>query len=476
MKRAWVPAVLLFSFSVFADDVQLRSQPIDGSKTITHAGDFNGDGLDDIVGLRELQFNLGGRFAPPVEIRQISVRDGVTAVANFNGDAFADLVIYRERIPDLVLLGDGFGGFTSKGVSEEYGDVVTAFDFTGDRRADLVQWKPGQVTLQRGRGDGTFVHVQTFAWNWPQYWNRPILTADVNSDGRPDLLMTNERGLVFFIAQADGTFVMRERFTRFGPQLMETGDLNGDGHLDIGFLSQADDRVAISALYGDGTGRFPGYARTILPRGSRSIAIGDFVPGGALELAYGTSDGFVVIFSGMKDVVREVARVHVDAEELDVQTMRIRSATPELVTHGHVRWNTNRFAFLVDTAAGAIDARPRGRTRAIQRVAPAASAGTYSLEVESDCPLMGLTELTFDREGLFVDVATSDVIQSASGANLPDKLYLELQVKDGAETRLLVGELVPTPEGSLKGKLYEWQRTPCGRLWGSHKVTAIAMR
>jgi FG-GAP-like repeat len=475
MQRIRVAAVLLFSLSVFAADVQLRSHPLDASRTITDVGDFNGDGLDDIVGLRQLQFNLGGHFGPPVDIRQVTVRDGVTAVANFNGDAFADLVVYRERTPDLVLLGDGFGGFTAKAVSEEYGDVVTAFDFTGDGRGDLVQWKPGQVTLQRGRGDGSFVHLQTFPWTWPQYWNRPILTADVNSDGRPDLLMTNERGLVFFIAQADGTFVMRERFTRFGPQLMETGDLNGDGHLDIGFLSLADDQVAISALYGDGTGRFPGYTRTILPQGSRSIAIGDFVDGGALELAYGTADGFVVIFSGMGGQVREVARVHVDAEHLDVQTMRVRSATPELVTHGHVRYNTNRFAFVVD-ADGALEARPRGRTRAIQRIGATVSPGTYRLDLDSDCPLIGLTELTFDREGLFVDVATSGVIQAASGASLPDKLYLEIHVKDGAGTRVLAGDLVPTPEGTLKGKLNEWQRTPCGRLWGSHKVTAVAIR
>ncbi|MGZ5432583.1 MAG: FG-GAP repeat domain-containing protein [Thermoanaerobaculia bacterium] len=497
MKRLTVLAVLLLSVPLFGADVQLQTAPIDNTPySILSTPDFNGDGLDDLLTLGGadviyMQFNLGGHFGPPTAVEGIPASDpdhasvGVRAVANINGDAFADLLVRQEGLhsKDLVLLGNGSGTFSTKVVeARQHGWVMETADFTGDGYADLLYWKPGQLTMLRGAGDGTFAAHQTFPWEGSYYWQSPPVPVDLNGDGRLDFMLTTETSLMLYLAQADGTFTAEERFTRFGPRELRVADLNGDGHIDIGFVSQAQDQIAISALYGDGTGRFPGYSRllvTVEPFWSessdhvRSLTAGDFVRGGARELAFGTNGGWVVLLSGMGGQLREVARVKLPALTLDVLPMRLRSSTPELVAQGHIRTNTNRFVYVVSADGEIVPPQVGGRTRAVQRLARAnATGGTYRLDIESDCPIPGLTEWSFEREGLFVHFATSTMIESAKAAYLPGELYVSLQIKDGVATRDLVGSLTPTAEG-LTGKLFEWKPSPCGR-WAVHKVTAVA--
>jgi hypothetical protein len=494
VKRSLVPclAVLLCSLSTFAD-VQLRTDRIDEAKTILLTADFNGDGLDDIVGWNSLQFNLGGRFGPPVDIKEIPGSPdamhptvGVAGVAYFNGDAYADLLVRREGSTDLVLLGTGSGSFTVKTLPDFDGWLSDVLDFNGDGLGDLVYQKPDRVTLVRGVGDGTFAVQQSFPWNpaFGSYWqaNEPPV-ADFNSDGRPDFLLRTERSILLFLTQADGSFAMHERFTRFGPRTLQVGDLNGDGHADIAFTSRAQEDSAMSAVFGDGTGRFPGYARLITSEGQwyrsgpdiRSIAIADFVPGGAQELVYGTHEGEVIVLSGVGDQLTEVARHQVDGEGLDVVPMRFRSATPQLVIHGHKRANDNRFAWVVETEGEVAGAQVRAEGRLPARLLTSTAGGSFSVDIQSDCPVNGLTEFSFEREGLFVHFESTAVIESANAAYLPGELYVELRVKEGNTIRELIGTLEPTPNG-LKGKLLELQPTPCGRLWAAHKVTAIPMR
>jgi hypothetical protein len=476
-------AALLCSSSAFGA-VTLRTNRIDSAKTILFAADFNGDGLDDALTYNELQINLGGRFAPAMKLPfDTGSTTYVEAVGKFNNDVYADLLLRNERGRDRILLGNGNGGFTKILIPNEHGISVDAFDFTGDGLVDVIQYKPGEIALLRGVGDGTFALLQTLPWGTYYHWNLVSpLTADFNEDGRRDFLMLTEKSIVFYIAQPNGKFEVRDRFTRFGPMSAQLGDLNGDGHVDIGFVSQAQDQLAISALFGDGTGRFPGYARKIITDnsafgsgtgGTRNVVVGDFIAGGAEELAYGTNEGDIVMLSGAGDELHEVARTQIEGQNLDVRTMRFRSSTPELTARGFIRYTDHLFEWLVEADGAIANETGRARTRAIGRMLPTAVGGTFRIDDNSDCPIVGLTELTFDREGLFVNFATGGAIEGR-GAYLPGELYVVLRMKDGNLIRELSGSLVPTPNG-LRGLLWELEDTPCGRKWASHRITAVPL-
>lgn len=488
MKRFPFPVLaflLLSAVPAFAS-VQVQPRRLDEVKAFFRTADFNGDGLDDVFATRHLQFNLGGRFAPPLEVNEIPSSDpevGVAGLARFDGDAFADILVRRGREAS-VLLGNGFGSFKKRALPDMNGWVQEVLDFNGDGIGDLIVTRPGELSLYRGTGDAGFAHHQTLPWNHDGFYQYiPPPTADLNGDGRLDFVLRAETSLMLGLSQADGTFALQERFTRFGPQSIRTGDLNGDGHVDIAFVSRAQDQLAISAVYGDGTGRFPGYARQIitnnswaeLPPVAKDIEIGDFVPGGAQEIAYGTFEGDIVLLSGFGNELAEVGRNRVDAQDIGVKAIRFRSATRELIAEGFIRHNVNRAAWVVSTAGTieAAHARVGGRTAA--RMLAATSGGTFRVDIDSTCPLTGLTEFSFEREGLFVHFATSPVLVSAKAAYLPGELYVELDVKDGDTIRTLKGTLEATPDG-LVGDLHELKPTPCGRKWAAHEVTAIPMR
>ena len=480
MKRFIVLVFLAASLSALGAGVELRPQAIETCTSCRMLwADFNGDGLDDVIEGKGLQFNLGGRFGPRIAVSRIGSQDGLAGAAHFNRDAFADVVVYRENGADLLLLSNGTGSFREVKIPGQNGNVMEVLDFDGDGLGDLVQWKPGQLTLQRGTGNGAFALHQTFAWG-DSYtpMETPPATVDLNGDGRTDFILKDGGSLLFHYGQPDGRFVREERYVRFGPRGLTTGDLNGDGHLDIAMVAYAETQPVITALFGDGAGHFPRVSRFAVPPSSgadygtdvNNLVVGDFIAGGGQELMYGRHDGVVVVMSGVNGHLREVARTTVAGRNLHLVSARFRAAQPEVIARGNLLGHSEGATYLVETAGRVNPPQNIGRARSIRRVMNV--GGEYTLDVRSACPITGLNEWAFERDGIFVRFAPSPWIASAQAVYLDDVLYVELQVKDGAATRKLSGTLKPGEDSVLTGKLIESQRTPCGLLWETHRVTA----
>ena len=87
---------------------------------------------------------------------------------------------------------------------------------------------------------------------------RGLLWADVNGDGRPDLLVAEpESGqLSVYLQQPDGSLAPPKTFpTLAGVSQMAAADWNGDGHPEIFLLSQTERAVGVTAF--DQNGRLP---------------------------------------------------------------------------------------------------------------------------------------------------------------------------------------------------------------------------
>src|SRR5690242_466263 len=234
--------------------------------------DFNGDGKLDLA-LTEpaasVSIFLGngdGTFQNPVSYPDSPQRPPPATccgtVGDFNGDGKLDLAFIDSAGLGIdVLLGNGDGTFQQPSFQNialtpigcTNGTPLSAMiaaDFNGDSKLDLVpscltgrfQW--GDLLL--GNGDGTFQKD-------PGYDGGPgFAIGDFNADGKLDLLtefcgsgstqVCNPPEI--FFGNGDGTFAsatvgsLPDFAAGANPSMPIAGDFNGDGKLDLVFLSK----------------------------------------------------------------------------------------------------------------------------------------------------------------------------------------------------------------------------------------------
>src|ERR1700733_2588806 len=274
---------------------------------IVAIGDFNGDGIADIVSAPNggITISLGkgdGTFAAPL-IPNLDLMDGVNAfgVGDFNGDGSNDLLVDDEDTGQLtVLLAKGDGTF-AVGQSMPFStqSIATA-DFNGDGKIDLALSGGAQTTILLGNGDGTF----TASLNQSQIGSSQVVAADFNGDGKIDLAATPLDGATsILLGKGDGTFNATANQPQITTNQLVAADFNGDGKLDLAAVDLMGETVSI--VRGNGDGTFS--AAPTFPTGSNafSLAVGDFNGDGKPDITVaGTAtypDHQVTIFTGNGD-------------------------------------------------------------------------------------------------------------------------------------------------------------------------------
>ncbi|HET9364113.1 MAG TPA: VCBS repeat-containing protein, partial [Candidatus Angelobacter sp.] len=223
--------------------------------------------------------NLGlGNFGVPV-VTNIAGLPGVIVPGDFNGDGKLDFVMATGQVQTF--LGNGNGTFTPAapqlftGLSPQN---LLVGDFNGDGKLDVIVPQRGQLIELLGNGDGTFAAPKTVISGILSFSDTSALfeTADVNQDGRMDLIQRN--GILdgpipvfnIYLAQQDGSFVLQNSYSPYSGlpfqngfltpgQHSFVGDFNGDGIPDIAaFQSQPalPSQIYVQFLLGNGDGTF----------------------------------------------------------------------------------------------------------------------------------------------------------------------------------------------------------------------------
>jgi hypothetical protein len=241
----------------------------------------------DATAKRQVGSSPGGlRFRPVVNYDSGGKLDYSFAVGDLNGDGKPDVVAANCSAVTFfcgptrgilgVLLGNGDGtlGATLVYDSGGYGaNYVAIADVNGDGKPDLLAANVcaighapcnGSVAVLFGNGDGTFQGAATY--DSGDYDAEAVTVADLNGDGKPDLLVVNCCSVAALLGNGDGTFQTAVTYPFSGSYIYSfaVADVNGDGKLDIFVLVQNLGSNSISMFLGNGDGTF-GLPVTLLP-------------------------------------------------------------------------------------------------------------------------------------------------------------------------------------------------------------------
>jgi hypothetical protein len=338
----------------------------------------NGDGKPDLVVANLCEYyncatngtvsvllgNGDGTFKTATTYDSGGYNSFSVAVADVNRDGKPDLLV-ASNCPTLincgaitngipmsngvvgVLLGNGDGTFKAAVTYDSGGLVafsVAVADVNGDGKPDLLvanlcpvdscyPQTDGAVGVLLGNGDGTF----KAAVNYDSGGRSPmsVAVADVNGDGKPDLLVANcgpsfactpDGTIGVLLGNGDGTFKAAVTYDSGGngPRSLAVADVNGDSKPDV---VVANENISVSNVQNGGVGLLLGNGdgtfRTAVAYYSGgyealSVAVGDVNGDGKPDLlvtnvcaAYNNcNDGSVSVLLGNGDGAFQTAMTY----------------------------------------------------------------------------------------------------------------------------------------------------------------------
>lgn len=251
------------------------------------SGDFNNDGVVDIVGQGEFTVVtwLGdgdGTFTLGQQFWGIGNAQPAVVAADVNGDGYDDVL---APTPNGVKVYIGNGSALTAGPQTTAYGVMSALEvanLNGDTHLDLVVVDATpfaqRVRTFRGLGDGRFAETGSGATG---YGPEAASIADLNGDGIDDIVTSDSFSFVgglrfsMTVLLSDGFGGFKSRATYpvgSGPVSGDVGDLNGDGHADVVISTVMDGSVTLYANDGTGTMVSGGSAKAVQAPQSPVIA------------------------------------------------------------------------------------------------------------------------------------------------------------------------------------------------------------
>jgi len=283
-------------------------------------GDVNGDGKADAVVANTggdnmmvlLGDGLGGFRNAPDSPFAAGPKPHLIVLGDVNGDGKLDCAVTEHDSTEVrVFLGKGDGRFEGAPRSpfvahsaKPHNHGLSLADVNRDGRLDIITSNQDDNSVSVLLGDGKAGFAPTtgspFRVGASPY---PHALGDVNGDGNPDIVTPNVRGNTLSVLLGDGKGGFRPAAgspvqVPARPYYAGLGDVNGDGKLDV--VLSHDDVNFVSVLLGDGRGGFrpaPSSPVDLGARGSK-ILLRDLSRDGRLDLVISSGFVGVIVMAG----------------------------------------------------------------------------------------------------------------------------------------------------------------------------------
>ena len=292
---------------------------VGAGETMVSAIDFNLDGHQDIIVSNYADNNIvtyqGDGKGSLIKVSQNSAGERPTdmSVADINGDGAIDVVVANHETSYLTLLyGDGKGSFKPAPHSpisinvKPHPHVVQLKDLDGDNKVDLLvdnRTNNGLLVLM-GLGNGQFEKQgQVIDAGGDPYLG--FATGDINGDGKLDIVTPNqsEIGIALRTNSEKLSFSLKKMVQFESPFAVELADMSDDGKVDL-IVASAKGLITIipGNGNGNGNGNFIEKNKTIIKTssGAKQIAIGDINGDGIKDSLISNWSGDLLVVLGGK--------------------------------------------------------------------------------------------------------------------------------------------------------------------------------
>ena len=217
-------------------------------------GDLDGDGKPDVATANNQANNISVlrntsspntvAFAAKTDIATGTNPTDISRV-DLNGDGKPDLVVANTNGSTVSLLRNtstsGVITFAAKvDIATSFPNGIGSADIDGDGKTDLAftSLSTGNVSVYRNTSSATTLSFATPVSMLSGSQPRAVTLSDIDGDGKPDLLSVNFNSNTLSIFRNTSTtgnisFATRLDITISQPTFVTTGDIDGDGKIDV---------------------------------------------------------------------------------------------------------------------------------------------------------------------------------------------------------------------------------------------------
>jgi hypothetical protein len=287
-----------------------------GSGPYVFTADVNGDGRLDLITanyntntLTLLTNNGNGGFGFYATLK-VGNNPGFVLAADVNGNGKLDLITANFGDNTLTVLTNNGSGIYGSNATLTVGggpQNIVAADVNGDGYLDLINanyTSPGTLTVYTNNGSGRFTLASTLTVGSYPAW---VCAADVNGDGYVDLISASYKGsngntLTVLTNNGHGVFGFNARLAvGSAPVTLVAADVNGDGKPDL--ISANNGTDTLTVLTNNGSGVFGFSATLVLADSPEGLSAIDLNGDGKLDLISANGGTYVGIDPGSENTI-----------------------------------------------------------------------------------------------------------------------------------------------------------------------------